>query len=59
MRIARTIIAALLIVIGASIIVQMLHESIRYTLTGIVLGAAMIALGVVRLRSIYQPVKRT
>jgi hypothetical protein len=59
MRVVRTILAILLIVVGASIVVQMLHESIRYTLTGIVVGLAMIALGVVRLRALYVPVRRT
>lgn len=58
MRWLRTAIAAALIVIGAIILIDMLRYPIRYTLTGIVLGAAMIALGVVRLRALYQRTDR-
>jgi hypothetical protein len=53
MRLVRTVIALALIVVGAVILSEMLRYQLRYSLTGIVLGGAMIALGAVRLRALY------
>ena len=53
MRLLRAVISAALIVVGAVIFTKMLHYPIRYSITGLVLGAAMIALGIVRLRALY------
>lgn len=48
----RAVIAIAMIVIGATIIVRMLPYPIAQTFTGLVLGIAMIALGLFRLRQI-------
>ncbi|HTZ55798.1 MAG TPA: hypothetical protein VMB20_12110 [Candidatus Acidoferrum sp.] len=53
MRALRTVLSAAMIVVGGVIIVRMLPYPISASFTGIVLGGAMIALGVVRLRAIY------
>ena len=58
MRFVRALIAVGLIVVGAVIFGKMLYYPVRYSLTGLVLGAAMIALGVVRLRALYARVAR-
>jgi putative effector of murein hydrolase LrgA (UPF0299 family) len=58
MRVFRTVIAAGMIVLGSYIIAQMVHYPLRSSLTGIVLGGAMIALGVVRLRMLYGRTRR-
>ena len=52
MLVYRAIIAVALIVLGAYIIVRMIPFSIAQSFTGIVLGIAMIALGVIRLRQV-------
>jgi hypothetical protein len=48
----RTVIAAGLIAMGVWVIVRMLPYPVAQAYTGFVLGGAMIALGVVRLRQI-------
>jgi len=48
----RALIAIAMIVVGATIIVRMLPYPIAQTFTGLVLGIAMIALGLFRLRQI-------
>ena len=58
MRTVRTVIAAGMIVLGSYIIVEMLRYPLRNSITGLVLGAAMIALGVIRLRALYGRAKR-
>jgi hypothetical protein len=52
MLIYRAIIAIALVLLGAYIIVRMIPFPIAQSLTGFVLGIAMIALGVIRLRQI-------
>jgi hypothetical protein len=42
-----------MIIVGAIIVVRMMPYPISASFTGIVLGLAMIALGVVRLRSLF------
>jgi hypothetical protein len=49
----RTVLSVAMIVIGTIIVVRMLPYPISASFTGIVLGGAMIALGIVRLRAIY------
>jgi putative effector of murein hydrolase LrgA (UPF0299 family) len=58
MRLIRAVISLALIVIGGIIVSEMIHYPLRYSLTGIVLGVAMIALGIVRLRALYGRVAR-
>jgi len=53
MRLIRTVLALALIVCGATIFTRMLHFPFLTAITGLVLGAAMIALGAVRLRTLY------
>jgi uncharacterized membrane protein HdeD (DUF308 family) len=53
MRAARTALSIAMIIVGAVIIVRMMPYPISASFTGIVLGLAMIALGVVRLRSLF------
>jgi hypothetical protein len=48
----RALIAVAMIVVGATIIVRMMPYPIAQTYTGLVLGIAMIALGLFRLRQI-------
>ena len=52
MLIYRAIIAIALVLLGAYIIVRMIPFPIAQSLTGFVLGIAMIALGIIRLRQI-------
>jgi putative effector of murein hydrolase LrgA (UPF0299 family) len=49
----RTVLSLAMIVVGGYITVEMLHYPISASFTGIVLGIALIALGIVRLRAIY------
>jgi putative effector of murein hydrolase LrgA (UPF0299 family) len=53
MRAARTALSIAMIIVGAIIVVRMVPYPISASFTGIVLGLAMIALGVVRLRSLF------
>jgi hypothetical protein len=59
MRLLRTLIAVALIALGAVILSEMLHYPLRYSLTGIVVGGAMIALGIMRLRLLYTRPRRS
>lgn len=52
MLIVRAVLAVAMIAIGSGIIVRMLAFPIAQTYTGLVLGGAMIALGLFRLRQI-------
>ncbi len=49
----RTVLSVAMIGIGAIIIVRMVPYPINASFTGIVLGIAMIALGVIRLRTLF------
>jgi hypothetical protein len=53
MKGVRTVLALALIVVGATIIVRMIHFPFLTSITGVVLGGAMIALGVLRLHGLY------
>ncbi len=53
MRSFRTLLSLAMILVGGYITIEMLHYPISASFTGIVLGIAMIALGIVRLRTIY------
>jgi len=54
MRAVRTVLALALIAMGVLIVVRMLHFPFLASLTGFVLGGAMIALGTLRLRNLYR-----
>lgn len=53
MRAVRSVLAVLLIIAGVTIVARMAHYPIAQSVTGIILGLAMIALGAVRLRALY------
>lgn len=53
MRAFRVALSIAMVLVGGYIIVEMLHYPIAASFTGLVLGIAMIALGIVRLRAIY------
>jgi hypothetical protein len=53
MRAVRTVLSVALILVGGYILVEMLRYPIKESFTGIILGIAMIALGIVRLGAIY------
>ncbi len=49
----RTVLSVAMIGVGAFIIVRMVPYPISASFTGIVLGIAMVALGVIRLRTLF------
>ncbi|MGB6984520.1 MAG: hypothetical protein WBD74_00945 [Candidatus Aquilonibacter sp.] len=49
----RTALSIAMIVVGTIIIVRMMPYPISASFTGLILGLAMIALGVVRLRTLF------
>jgi ABC-type uncharacterized transport system permease subunit len=49
---ARLAIAATMVILGLYLIYRMLHYPLAQSFTGLVLGGAMIALGVLRLRQV-------
>lgn len=49
----RTVLSIAMIVVGTVILVRMMPYPISASFTGIILGLAMIALGVVRLRTLF------
>ncbi len=49
----RTVLSIAMIVVGAIIIVRMIPFPISASFTGLILGFAMIALGIVRLRTLF------
>jgi putative effector of murein hydrolase LrgA (UPF0299 family) len=53
MRTVRTGLAIAMIAVGGYILTRMAHYPIAAGFTGIILGLAMMALGVVRLRAMY------
>jgi len=59
MRIIRTVLSLGMIVIGVIVVAQMARYPIAASFTGIILGLAMIALGTVRLRALYDRSGRT
>jgi putative effector of murein hydrolase LrgA (UPF0299 family) len=54
----RGALAILLILVGCYIVTMMLRYPIAQSFTGIVLGAAMVMLGIVRLRQIREASRR-
>jgi hypothetical protein len=52
-RAIRTILAVGMIVVGIIIVIDMARYPIAYTFSGIILGVALIALGIVRLHALY------
>ena len=50
----RTVLALVMIVVGVVLIVRMFPYPIKQTFTGLVLGAAMVALGAFRLLQIVR-----
>ena len=58
-RTIRAGLAIAMIAVGGYILTRMLHYPIAASFTGIILGLAMMALGVVRLRAIYGGNRRT
>ncbi|HTU69145.1 MAG TPA: hypothetical protein VMF11_02400 [Candidatus Baltobacteraceae bacterium] len=59
MRTVRAILAVAMIVVGAIIVGRMVRYPIGAAFTGIVLGLAMIALGIVRLRMLASRARRS
>jgi hypothetical protein len=49
----RTVLSIAMIVVGAIIIVRMIPYPISASFTGLILGLAMIALGILRLRTLF------
>lgn len=49
----RTVLSIAMIVVGAIIIVRMIPYPIGASFTGLILGLAMIALGILRLRTLF------
>jgi putative effector of murein hydrolase LrgA (UPF0299 family) len=58
MQVIRTGLAIAMIAVGGYILTRMLHYPIAAAFTGVILGLAMIALGVVRLRGMYGGARR-
>jgi putative effector of murein hydrolase LrgA (UPF0299 family) len=58
MQVIRTGLAIAMIAVGGYILTRMLHYPIGAAFTGVILGLAMIALGVVRLRGMYGGARR-
>ena len=58
-RTIRTALAIAMIAVGGYILLRMFHYAIAASFTGIILGLAMMALGVVRLRAIYGGSRRS
>ena len=58
-RTIRTALAIAMIAVGGYILLRMSHYAITASFTGIILGLAMMALGVVRLRAIYGGSRRS
>ena len=54
MIVVRGILAAAMVVVGATVVVKMLPYGIGQTFTGIVLGLAMMGLGAFRLHQIIR-----
>lgn len=50
----RAILALVMILVGAYVVLQMLRYPLAQSFTGIVLGAAMVFLGVLRLRQVRE-----
>ncbi len=58
MLVFRGALSVFTIVVGAFVVFQMLRYPIAQSFTGIVLGAAMILLGVIRLRQVREAMRR-
>ena len=58
MLIFRGALSVFTIVVGAFVVIQMLRYPIAQSFTGIVLGAAMILLGVIRLRQVREAMRQ-
>ena len=54
----RGLIALLLIGVGAYVVIQMLRFPIAQSFTGLVLGGAMVLLGLLRLRQVREALRR-
>ncbi len=57
MLVFRGALSIFMIVVGAFVVVQMLRYPIAQSFTGIVLGAAMILLGVIRFRQVREAMR--
>ncbi len=53
----RAALSVLMIVVGAVVLIQMLRYPIAQTFTGVVLGGAMILLGILRLRQVREALR--
>ena len=53
----RAALSVFMIVVGAVVLIQMLRYPIAQTFTGVVLGGAMILLGVLRLRQVREALR--
>jgi hypothetical protein len=54
----RALIAAVMVVLGATVLVEMLRYPIAQTFTGVVLGLAMMALGLLRLSLVVRTYRK-
>jgi xanthine/uracil/vitamin C permease (AzgA family) len=58
MLVFRGALAVLMVVVGAFIVTQMLHYPVAQSFTGIVLGGAMILLGLLRFRQVREAMRQ-
>ena len=54
----RGALSVFMIVVGAFVVIQMLRYPIAQSFTGIVLGGAMVLLGVIRFRQVREAMRR-
>jgi hypothetical protein len=58
MLFVRGALSIFMVLVGSFVVVQMLHYPLAQSFTGIVLGAAMILLGALRLRQIREVMRQ-
>jgi uncharacterized membrane protein len=58
MLVVRGALSVLMVVIGAFIVIQMLRYPIAQSFTGVVLGGAMVLLGIIRFRQVRQAMRQ-
>lgn len=58
MLVFRGALSVFTIIVGAYVVVQMLRYPIAQSFTGIILGGAMILLGVIRLRQVREAMRQ-
>jgi hypothetical protein len=58
MLVFRGALSVFMIVVGAFVVIQMLHHPLAQSFIGIVLGGAMILLGAIRFRQVREAIRR-